>query len=161
MASQKSKVVLAALVLAGGLVSTFEGYRATPYKDPVGIWTDCEGHTGPDVVPGKRNTPAECAAKKAADLEEARATVDRCITVPLTPGQYAALIDFAFNVGPGGKGVKDGLCYLKSGAQPTIRRKFNAGDYAGGCAEFNKWNAQRLAGITTRRAQETLVCQSQ
>lgn len=158
MASLKSKAVAAALVAAAGLCYQFEGTYLKPYKDPVGIWTDCTGHTGPDVQPGRLNTKAECEAKLQADLLEANATVDRCIQVPLTIGQRAALVDFAFNVGPGGRGVKDGLCYLKSGAVPTIRRKFNTGDYAGGCAELVKWNAQRLRGITKRRIAETTVC---
>ena len=150
--------VAASLVVAGALASKFEGIRFVAYQDPVAITTVCEGHTGPDVVRGKVYTPTECAAFKRADLLEAHSTVERCITSPLTTGQRASLIDFAYNVGPGGKGVKDGLCFLKSGAQPTIRKLFNAGEYSRACAEFPKWNAQKLPGITKRREAERLVC---
>lgn len=147
------------LALAGALATQFEGYRAKPYIDPVGIVTVCEGHTGRDIVPGKAYTKAECAEFKRRDLLEASATVDRCITGELTPGQRAALIDFAFNVGPGGKGVKDGLCVLKSGKVPTVRRLFNTpGQQRVGCLEFRKWNLQKLPGITKRRAAEEATC---
>lgn len=156
----KNRAAVLALALAGTIAGAYEGYRAKPYKDPVGIITVCEGHTGRDIVPGKTYTPAECAEFKRKDLLIAEATVDRCITAPLTVGQRASLIDFAFNVGPGGRGVKDGLCWLKSGAQPALRRKFNAGDYIGACNEYPKWNAQRLPGITKRRAEEQRVCLS-
>lgn len=147
-----------ALLLAGGLITTSEGTLYVPYRDPLGILTVCEGHTGSDIVPGKRYTVAECAAFKRADMLEANATVDRCITAPLTAGQRAALIDFSFNLGPGRAGVKDGLCTLKSGAVPTIRRLFNAGQYTAACNELPKWNAQKLPGITKRREAERKLC---
>jgi lysozyme len=146
-----------ALALAGALASQFEGYRAKPYKDPVGIVTVCEGHTGRDIEQ-RVYSPAECAEFKRQDMLGASAVVDRCITGPLTVGQRAALIDFAYNVGPGAKGVKDGLCTLKSGKVPTIRRLFNAGEARVGCLEFRKWNAQKLRGIDRRRAAEEATC---
>lgn len=162
MQSLKTKVLTsvaaAALVVAGALASKFEGMRYVAYKDPVRITTVCEGHTGADVVPGKVYSPAECAEFKRKDLLVANGVVDRCISAPLSVGQRAALIDFAYNVGPGGAGVKDGLCWLKSGKQPTIRRLFNAGLHEQGCAELTKWNAQKLPGITKRREAERTVC---
>lgn len=154
----KAGVAAMALALAGAVAAKYEGMRPVAYKDPVQIVTVCEGHTGPDIVPGKRYSPAECAEFKRRDLLAAEAVVDRCVTAPLTIGQRAALIDFAFNVGPGGRGVKDGLCMLKSGKVPTMTRLFNAGRYAEACAEFPKWNAQKLPGITKRRAEEAKVC---
>lgn len=161
MENQKSKIAAGALAiaLASAGMAAHEGRLYTPYKDPVGILTVCEGHTGRDIEM-RRYTPAECNEFKRKDLLIASATVDRCVTGPLTVGQRAALIDFAFNVGPGGKGVKDGLCSLKSGAQPTIRRLFNQGQAIKACDEFPKWNAQKLPGITKRRAEERRLCLS-
>lgn len=158
MGNIKLRVAALALVAAGAIASKFEGIRYVAYKDPVRITTVCEGHTGPDVVVGKVYTPVECAEFKRKDLLVAGATVDRCITAPLTVGQRASLIDFTYNVGPGGVGVKDGLCYLKSGKQPTIRILFNAGSYVAACREYPKWNAQKLKGIDYRRAEEMRVC---
>ncbi|MCV5959309.1 hypothetical protein OFO30_28405, partial [Escherichia coli] len=30
-----------------------EGVSYIPYKDIVGVWTVCHGHTGKDIIPGK------------------------------------------------------------------------------------------------------------
>src|SRR5450830_1198405 len=57
-----------AIALAGVLATWYEGRRLTPYRDPVGILTVCEGITGKDVVPGKTYTPAECDALREEAL---------------------------------------------------------------------------------------------
>lgn len=153
-------VVAAAFVLAGAIAKKYEGDIRHVYTDPVGIRTVCEGHTGTGLVPGKVYSDAECAAFKRADMNIANDTVARCYRADLPVGPRAALLDMAFNLGPGGKGVKDGVCYLASGEQPTIRKLMNAGLYAEGCAEIPKWNRQRLPGITKRREAERLTCVS-
>jgi lysozyme len=65
--------------------------------------------------------------------------------VSLNQGQYDALVDFTYNLGPA----------ALQGS--TLLRKLNAGDYAGAAAEFPKWcHAGRavLPGLVTRRARE-------
>jgi lysozyme len=143
-----------ALAIAGVLVSHFEGREHVPYRDPVGVWTVCEGHTGPDVIPGKRYSDAECDALKAADLAEADAAVRRLVKVPLTEWQRAALIDFTFNLGAGNL------------AKSTLLKKLNAGDYAGACAEYDAWvkgrvagRLQTLPGLQIRRDADQWVCE--
>jgi len=143
-----------ALAIAGVLVSQFEGRAHVPYRDPVGVWTVCEGHTGPDVIQGRRYSDAECDALKAQDLAEADVAVRRQIKVPLTEWQRAALIDYTFNLGEGNL------------AASTMRRKFNARDYAGGCAELLKWiNGRKggvlvpLPGLVDRRNADQWVCE--
>ncbi len=37
-----------------------EGVSYIPYKDIVGVWTVCHGHTGKDIMLGKTYTKAEC-----------------------------------------------------------------------------------------------------
>lgn len=161
MANLKVKLGGAALAATVSLVMWFEngpkGPRLEPYRDPVGIWTDCTGHTGPDVLPGKRNTPAQCQAKLDADLAVAEGVVNRCYP-GLTGPAKGAMVSLSFNMGPGGKGVKDGVCTLKSGNLPTMRRKWAARDLVGMCNEIPKWNAQKLPGLTKRRAEERLLC---
>jgi lysozyme len=74
--------------------------------------------------------------------------------VPLTQGQFDALVSFTFNMGPGGRGVKDGFATLANGNPPTLRRKLDAGDYDGAATEFAKWANPPLLGIRIRRARE-------
>lgn len=150
----------AALLLT--CVPKFEGMILRGYKDPIGIVTACAGHTATAVL-GRAYSIEECNNLLAADLVQFADTVDQCITVPLTTGQRAALISFAFNVGPGRAGVKDGLCVLKSGRQPQIRQRFNRGDYAGGCRALTEgWSSaggRQLPGLVKRRAAERAMCE--
>ena len=43
---------------------------------------------------------------------------------------------FAYNVGPGKRGKKDGMCVLKSGATPRHVRRLNAGQHALACSSL-------------------------
>ncbi len=52
-----------------------EGVSYIPYKDIVGVWTVCHGHTGKDIMLGKTYTKAECKTLLNKDL----ATVARQI----------------------------------------------------------------------------------
>lgn len=38
-----------------------EGVRYHPYQDVVGVWTVCYGHTGKDIMLGKRYTELNAA----------------------------------------------------------------------------------------------------
>lgn len=144
------------IAIAGVLVSHFEPGkdRGKPYIDPVGVLTVCDGHTGSDIDPKRIYTDAECDAWRDADLDIADRAVRRLITVPLNDWQRAALIDFTYNLGAGNL------------ADSTMRRKFNAGDYEGGCAELDRWVKGRVRGVlvtipglVTRREVNTWVCQ--
>nr|WP_197509520.1 lysozyme [Bordetella bronchialis] len=143
-----------ALAVAGVLISHFEGRENVPYLDPVGVWTVCEGHAGPDVVPGRRYSDAECDELKRQDIAQAAAAVRRLVKVPLTDWQRAALIDFTFNLGAGRL------------ASSTLLKKLNAGDYAGACAEYDAWVKGRvngqlktLPGLQNRRDADQWVCE--
>lgn len=59
------------------------------------------GHTGKDVILGKRYIAVECQTLLDSDLKEAMAVVDANVTVPLTKSQKAALFSFVYNVGVG------------------------------------------------------------
>ncbi|MGX9694406.1 lysozyme [Achromobacter anxifer] len=158
-AELKRKILVAAaggaVAIAGVLVTHFEPgkVRGKPYIDPVGVLTVCDGHTGPDIDPKRIYTNAECDAWRDADLATADRAVRRLITVPLNDWQRAALIDFTYNLG------------ASNLEQSTMRRKFNSGDYAGGCAELDRWVKGRvggklmtLPGLVTRREVDKWVC---
>ena len=150
------KAKLIALVGAGVValvvpcVSYYEGTILRTYLDPVGIPTACTGHTGPDVKAGQVYTPEQCDNILATDLYKHDAEIQRCIHVPLTDGQHAAFLSFAFNVGASK--------FCKS----TLNRKLNAGDYPGACAELSKWvyaGGRVLPGLVKRRAAERKLCE--
>ncbi len=126
------------------LLRECEGFRARAYRDPVGVWTIGYGDTL-DVRPGMIITPGEGEARLATRIPEFEAFVDGLVKVPLNQGQYDALVDFTYNLGPA----------ALQGS--TLLRKLNAGDYAGAAAEFSKWchaGRETLPGLVTRRARE-------
>lgn len=132
-------------------VPKFEGVILRGYKDPIGIVTACAGHTATAVL-GRAYTPAECNALLEADLASHAEGVNSCVRAPLTPGQRAAFVSFAFNVGTG--------AFCKS----TMARKLNAGDYAGACRELSKWTyagGRQLPGLVKRRAAERALCEGE
>lgn len=161
-----AKAKLAAVLGAGvvavlvPLVKKHEGEVYAGYLDPIGIVTACVGHTRTAEL--RPYTKSECEELLAQDLLEANRIVDRCVAVPLEPHQRAAFISFAFNVGPGKAGVKDGFCVLKNGRTPTFLRRLNAGDYAGACAGLEAWRTaggRVFRGLVKRRADERALCE--
>lgn len=160
--ANRKRLAVAVGSVAAGLLLTivprFEGTVLHSYRDPLGILTACTGHTGRDVRPGAKYTRAQCESQLVDDLIVHNKIVERCVHVPLEPYERAAYASFAFNVGPGRTGVKDGFCVLKSGATPTFLRRLNAGDHAGACAALSDWK-RGGPGIPKRRAIERALCE--
>jgi len=130
------------------LIKKYEGLYLTAYKDPVGILTIGYGHTGSDVKPGQRITQAQADQLLQGDVAIAEKAVRSQVKVPLTQGQFDALVSFTFNLGAGA---------LKSS---TLLKKLNAGDYAGAQAEFGKWvhaGGKVLPGLVARRQEEATM----
>ena len=139
------------------LIKVSETFRPKAYVCPAGHLTIGWGHTGIDVFPGMIITRQRADELLAEDMASAVAIVNKFVTVALTQGKFDALVSFCFNVGPGRKGVKDGLVSLKNGQPSTLLRKLNEGDYLGASAEFPKWNRGGgivLGGLVTRRQAE-------
>jgi lysozyme len=134
--------------LCVSLVGGFEGLRTVAYSDPVGIPTICFGETR-NVHLGERKTPAECGALLASRLVEFEAGMTACLEPAVPDRTYAALLSFTYNVG------------VKAFCGSTLVRKANAGDLVGACNELPKWNRAAgivLPGLTTRRAEERVLC---
>lgn len=77
--------------------------------------------------------------------------VTRLVKVPLTQGQFDALVSFAFNLGS------------RALSGSTLLRKLNDKDYAGAAAQFTRWvyaNNQVLAGLVRRREAEKRLFES-
>lgn len=169
MATVNKKLIIGSLAsvlsIATPFVIDFEGdpYKhLNAYLDPVGIPTICAGITM-GVKMGDRYTPKQCDEAMSYALLEAISIVQRCSNVPMNEYQLAAFASFAYNVGPGGKGVKDGFCTLRSGRTPSIIVKLKAGDYIGACEGITEWlgpkvNGKPLPGIVRRRNAERDLC---
>jgi GH24 family phage-related lysozyme (muramidase)/peptidoglycan hydrolase-like protein with peptidoglycan-binding domain/LysM repeat protein len=144
------------------LVRDSEGFFSKPYNDPAGHATIGYGHllhrgnvTATDRA--KWGTLSEPQARKLldGDINEVAAQVKSLVKVPVTQGQFDALVSFGFNLGTGKGGLGDS----------TLLRKLNEGDYAGAQKEFGRWvkatdtngNLITLPGLVTRRANEAAL----
>lgn len=150
------------------LIKHFEaaaGPQLRAYRDSGGVLTIGYGHTGPDVYEGMTITRDEAEALLRSDVKRAEQVVEAAVQVPLTIGEFDALVSFVFNVGPGrragtkgpGDPGKSGFVRLANGQPSTLLRKLNDSDYDGAAEEFMKWTKQGehiLSGLIARRAAE-------
>lgn len=125
------------------------------YVDLAGVATSCDGITK-GVRIGQVYTEAQCTMLLERELVIHAQGVMNC-----TPGlrgegrdnQRAAAVSLAYNIGVS--------AYCRS----TAAKRFNAGDYRGGCNAFLAWNKARVGGVlrpvqglTNRRARERVMC---
>lgn len=121
-----------------------------PYFDPVGFPTIGYGHllsrepwSSLDRWPAIAETEADALLE--GDMARAAWAVLRLINVPLAEGQFAALIDFTFNVGAGNLQLS------------TLRRVVNREDYQAAPNQFRRWvfaRGVKLPGLVRRRDEE-------
>ena len=91
-------------------------------------------------------TQAEATELLCKDVRIAERAVLRLISVPLTDGQFDALVSFTFNLGAGAL------------QRSTMRRKVNRGQHEAVPAELMKWvwaDGKRLPGLVRRRRLES------
>jgi GH24 family phage-related lysozyme (muramidase) len=136
------------------LIKQFEGFFPTIYICPAGCPTIGYGHV---VKPQEREQFADGITAEQAetllcqDVQTAERAVLRLITVPLTDGQFDALVSFTFNLGAGAL------------QRSTLRRNINRGDHAAVPAEFRKWvwaGGRKLEGLVRRREVEASLYHS-
>ncbi|MGL5525656.1 MAG: lysozyme [Aeromonas veronii] len=130
----------------------FEICKLEAYPDPGSRdgtpWTIGWGHTGSEVVKGLVWTQQQADSAFLHDAAWAIASVTKSVKIPVTQGQFDALIAFCFNVGKN--------AFEKS----TLLRKLNNFDFDGARAEFAKWNkndGKVMLGLRRRRFGEQLL----
>lgn len=137
------------------LIKRFEGFSPTIYICPAGYPTIGYGHV---VLAHEREqfaagiTQAEATELLRKDVRIAERAVLRLISVPLTDGQFDALISFTFNLGAGAL------------QRSTLRRKVNRGEHQAVPAELMKWvwaAGKRLPGLVRRRQAEVVAYASE
>jgi lysozyme len=109
-------------------IRVFEGCVLEAYQDTGGVWTIGVGHTGADVTRGLVWSQAQADAALAKDLARFEVAVDLAVKVPMSQGQFDALVSLAFNIGSA------------AFAGSTLVKKLNAGDVAGAGAQFIVWH---------------------
>ncbi len=140
-----SSVIVAS---AMALIQPFEGVRTDPYKDIVGVWTVCAGETR---VPMRRYSRAECDAmlRRAIEGDYGRGVLAAVPGLQTRPGPFIASISLAYNIG------------VPAFARSTAARRFQAGDWQGGCEAFLLWDkagGKTIPGLVRRRRAERAVC---
>lgn len=140
-------------------IKKFEACKLKAYPDPKtggAPWTVGWGATGVGVGPGTEWTQQQADARLTEDVSLRETLVNNAVTVPLTQGQFDAMVSIVFNVGQGSP-TRDGIIRLKSGLPSTLLRKLNAGDYDGCADAFLSWVSPGSTverGLTIRRKAE-------
>jgi lysozyme len=128
------------------LLKRSEGFRDRTYLDMAGYPTIGYGHRllHPESFP--RGVSQEQAAEiLISDVRDAEQAVQRLVKVPLTQGQFDALVDFCFNLGSGKL------------AESTLLKDLNAGQYDAASEQLLRWDhagGQECAALKTRREAE-------
>lgn len=129
-----------------GLIKCFEGFSPTIYICPGGYPTIGYGHVvkkHEDFSNGINEAEAENLLRQDAGIAEH--LVLRFIQVPLTDGQFDALVSFTFNLGGGAL------------QRSTLRRKVNREEHGEVPAQFMRWvwaGGRKLKGLIRRRVAE-------
>jgi lysozyme len=128
------------------LIKRSEGFRSKVYLDMAGLPTIGYGHrlVHPECYPeGICETQADVIL--LWDVHEVEQAVFRLVKEPLTQGQFDALVDFAFNLGPGRL------------ASSTLLVDLNAGRYDAAASELLRWDhsgEKEVVSLKARREAE-------
>jgi lysozyme len=138
------------------LVEDSEGFRNRLYNDAAGYCTigyghlikkrRCNGTEDSNFLRGISRQRGE--ELLIGDLRWAKYAVQKAVRVNLTDGQYAALVDFVFNVGSGN--------FQNSG----VLRMVNLGQHGRVCPQLRRWVKARgkiFQGLVTRRKLECVL----
>lgn len=132
-----------------------EGTEYKAYRDIAGIWTVCNGDTK-DVHPGLIETQEGCRQRLEMQLVAHARPVMACTPALSEPGrdyQRAAAVSLAYNIG------------VRAYCHSTADRRFDAGDWKGGCDAFLSWSKAKVngqlrvvGGLLSRRQRERQIC---
>jgi lysozyme len=130
------------------LIKLFEGFSPTMYRCPAGYRTIGYGHLVKVIESYKfyNGISIDYADELLRDdLQTAQRGVFKWINVPLTDGQYDALVSFTFNLGSGALQAS------------TLRKVINRYDYESVPKQFRRWvyaRGRKLNGLIRRRESE-------
>lgn len=141
----------------------WEGVRYRPYKDVAGLLTIGVGHllTKSELLSGELNIGGKLVPYGTdplsdesvndllrQDIVRSESAVASLVKVPLTQGQFDALVSFVFNIGPG--------AFRKS----TLLRELNLGHYDAVPGQLRLWRragGEVVRGLQNRREAEVAL----
>lgn len=126
-------------------IKLFEGLRTTAYRCPAGVWTIGYGHTGKDITEGLTISTQRAEVLLMKDLIPIEKGIQELVKVPLTQGQFDALVSFTYNLGLGS---------LRSS---TLLKLLNLRKYTEAANQFERWvyaGNKKLEGLVRRRRKE-------
>ena len=130
------------------LIKRHEGLRLKAYRCPAGMWTIGYGHTK-GVKRGMVIANVHAERFLEEDVQDAEEAVNRLVEVPMTQGQFDALVSFVFNLGIG------------AFSRSTLRKRLNDGDFCAAAEQFGRWvygsqgkQKVKLPGLVARREDE-------
>lgn len=132
------------------LIKDFESLQLKAYLCPANVWTIGYGHTR-GVKPDDEISIYQAERYLRADLVQIERDINQLVRVPLTQGQYDALVSFVFN------------CGTRAFSTSTLLKKLNSRDYEGAANEFERWKfakGRALPGLERRRRLEKRLFQS-
>jgi lysozyme len=132
------------------LIKEFEGFSPTLYICPAGYPTIGYGHKikGDESYDDQSITHEIAEKILKNDVNQAIASIKKLVRVPLTQGQFDALVSLVYNIG--------GYAFEKS----TLLRLLNNSQYDLAAKEFSRWiycKKQKMEGLVRRRSAETLM----
>ena len=101
------------------------------------------------VKMGDSTTPVKALERAVREVRTFEGAIKDCVKVPLHQHEYDAAVLLAYNIGG------DAFC------RSTVVKRWNAGDYAGGCEAFLMWNkagGRVVQGLVNRRESERRLC---
>ena len=140
-------MVVSATALVG--IVTYEGYSGSAYVPVPGDVATIGFGTTEGVKPGDKTNPVEALGRALADIQKFDKALKQCVIVPLHQYEYDAYLSLAYNIGPGA------FC------GSTLVVKLNMLDYIEACKQILRWDkfkGKPLAGLTTRRKAEYILC---
>lgn len=149
-------VIATALLVAVPFIGSKEGDKLDSYKDVVGVWTVCEGITGPQVKPGVHMTKTQCDQLDNSTIGQFMTSVANRLTVEVSAKTLAAHTSFAYNIG------------LAAYARSKTLKLTNQGKLSQGCYAMANWEVaggkdcrlreNHCYGLVERRTDEIALC---
>jgi GH24 family phage-related lysozyme (muramidase) len=127
------------------LIKRWEGCKLEAYRCAAGRWTIGYGHTK-TAFAGMKISQDEAEKLLLVDLAECERHVNGMVTVPITQGQYDALVSMAFNMGPS---------VVRSSPMVRELEKGNVANAAAAIPQYSKTvGGIFLPGLLNRRCDE-------